>query len=140
DCFEDAFDRIPVASTDGSAHVYRGVQHGPQPRPQQQVLCNSAGSAQTWCKDSMYHALGYSSILVMQATMTFEHKDIQAGMTTIKEALQTCQRCGSNTRRFPTRSASDLCPVCPQVQETKLGGGVHLQPDVQTDARQPESG
>uniref|UniRef100_A0A9J8DKA8 Tetratricopeptide repeat protein 39B n=1 Tax=Cyprinus carpio carpio TaxID=630221 RepID=A0A9J8DKA8_CYPCA len=72
------------------------------------------------CKDSMYHALGYSSILVMQATMTFEHKDIQAGMTTIKEALQTCQRCGSNTRRFPTRSASDLCPVCPQVQETKL--------------------
>uniref|UniRef100_A0A8C1P617 Tetratricopeptide repeat protein 39B n=1 Tax=Cyprinus carpio TaxID=7962 RepID=A0A8C1P617_CYPCA len=74
----------------------------------------------------MYHALGYSSILVMQATMTFEHKDIQAGMTTIKEALQTCQRCGSNTRRFPTRSASDLCPVCPQVQETKLGGGVHL--------------
>uniref|UniRef100_A0A9J7ZUA6 Tetratricopeptide repeat protein 39B n=1 Tax=Cyprinus carpio carpio TaxID=630221 RepID=A0A9J7ZUA6_CYPCA len=60
--------------------------------------------------DSMYHALGYSSILVMQATMTFEHKDIQAGMTTIKEALQTCQRCGSNTRRFPTRSASDLCP------------------------------
>uniref|UniRef100_A0A8C2AMD1 Tetratricopeptide repeat protein 39B n=1 Tax=Cyprinus carpio TaxID=7962 RepID=A0A8C2AMD1_CYPCA len=40
----------------------------------------------------MYHALGYSSILVMQATMTFEHKDIQAGMTTIKEALQTCQR------------------------------------------------
>ncbi|XP_016122212.1 tetratricopeptide repeat protein 39B-like [Sinocyclocheilus grahami] len=40
----------------------------------------------------MYHALGYSSILVMQATMTFEHKDIQAGMATIKEALQTCQR------------------------------------------------
>uniref|UniRef100_A0A671SHE9 Tetratricopeptide repeat protein 39B n=1 Tax=Sinocyclocheilus anshuiensis TaxID=1608454 RepID=A0A671SHE9_9TELE len=63
-----------------------------------------------WSKDSMYHALGYSSILVMQATMTFEHKDIQAGMTTIKEALQTCQRCGSNTRRFPSRSASDLCP------------------------------
>uniref|UniRef100_A0A671SHM7 Tetratricopeptide repeat protein 39B n=1 Tax=Sinocyclocheilus anshuiensis TaxID=1608454 RepID=A0A671SHM7_9TELE len=73
-----------------------------------------------WSKDSMYHALGYSSILVMQATMTFEHKDIQAGMTTIKEALQTCQRCGSNTRRFPSRSASDLCPVCLQVQEKKL--------------------
>uniref|UniRef100_A0A9J8AID4 Tetratricopeptide repeat protein 39B n=1 Tax=Cyprinus carpio carpio TaxID=630221 RepID=A0A9J8AID4_CYPCA len=80
-----------------------------------------------WCKDSMYHALGYSSILVMQATMTFEHKDIQAGMTTIKEALQTCQRCGSNTRRFPTRSASDLCPVCPQVQETKLGEEMHAE-------------
>ncbi|XP_057175691.1 tetratricopeptide repeat protein 39B [Triplophysa rosa] len=45
-----------------------------------------------WSKSSMYHALGYSSILVMQAAMTFEHKDIQTGMTTIKEALQTCQR------------------------------------------------
>uniref|UniRef100_G3N5A0 Tetratricopeptide repeat protein 39B n=1 Tax=Gasterosteus aculeatus aculeatus TaxID=481459 RepID=G3N5A0_GASAC len=45
-----------------------------------------------WWKDSMYHALGYSSILVMQATMTFEHRDIQAAMSTIKEALQTCQR------------------------------------------------
>ncbi|KAM6909233.1 LOW QUALITY PROTEIN: tetratricopeptide repeat protein 39B [Xenentodon cancila] len=45
-----------------------------------------------WWRDSMYHALGYSSILVMQATMTFEHKDIQTAMATIKEALQTCQR------------------------------------------------
>uniref|UniRef100_A0A671UIP4 Tetratricopeptide repeat protein 39B n=1 Tax=Sparus aurata TaxID=8175 RepID=A0A671UIP4_SPAAU len=45
-----------------------------------------------WWKDSMYHALGYSSILVMQATMTFEHRDIQAAMATIKEALHTCQK------------------------------------------------
>uniref|UniRef100_A0A4W4EQI1 Uncharacterized protein n=1 Tax=Electrophorus electricus TaxID=8005 RepID=A0A4W4EQI1_ELEEL len=45
-----------------------------------------------WSKDSMYHALGYSSILVMQAAMTFEHNDIQTAMTTIKEALHTCQR------------------------------------------------
>uniref|UniRef100_A0A8C3G4P9 Tetratricopeptide repeat protein 39B n=1 Tax=Cyclopterus lumpus TaxID=8103 RepID=A0A8C3G4P9_CYCLU len=45
-----------------------------------------------WWKHSMYHALGYSSILVMQATMTFEHRDIQAAMATIKEALHTCQR------------------------------------------------
>lgn len=43
-------------------------------------------------KDSMYHALGHSSILVMQATMTFEQRDIQAAMVTIKEALNTCQR------------------------------------------------
>uniref|UniRef100_A0A672ZCN3 Tetratricopeptide repeat protein 39B n=1 Tax=Sphaeramia orbicularis TaxID=375764 RepID=A0A672ZCN3_9TELE len=40
----------------------------------------------------MYHALGYSSILVMQATMTFEQRDIQTAMATIKEALHTCQR------------------------------------------------
>uniref|UniRef100_A0AAY5EIF4 Tetratricopeptide repeat protein 39B n=1 Tax=Electrophorus electricus TaxID=8005 RepID=A0AAY5EIF4_ELEEL len=40
-----------------------------------------------WSKDSMYHALGYSSILVMQAAMTFEHNDIQTAMTTIKEEM-----------------------------------------------------
>uniref|UniRef100_A0A7N8XLB6 Tetratricopeptide repeat protein 39B n=1 Tax=Mastacembelus armatus TaxID=205130 RepID=A0A7N8XLB6_9TELE len=45
-----------------------------------------------WWRDSMYHALGYSSILVMQATMTFEHRDIQVAMATIKEALHTCHR------------------------------------------------
>ncbi|KAJ7406270.1 tetratricopeptide repeat domain 39B [Willisornis vidua] len=45
-----------------------------------------------WSKDSMYHALGYSTILVMQAAMTFEHQDIQMGISTMKEALQTCQR------------------------------------------------
>ncbi|CDQ98624.1 unnamed protein product, partial [Oncorhynchus mykiss] len=45
-----------------------------------------------WWKDSMYHALGYSSILVMQAAMTFEHRDIQTAMAVIKEALTTCQR------------------------------------------------
>lgn len=43
-------------------------------------------------KDSVYHALGYSSILVMQAGMTFENKDIQVAMTAIKESLQTCQK------------------------------------------------
>lgn len=43
-------------------------------------------------KDSMYHALGYSTILVMQAAMTFEQQDIQMGISTMKDALQTCQR------------------------------------------------
>uniref|UniRef100_A0A8C5AQC2 Tetratricopeptide repeat protein 39B n=1 Tax=Gadus morhua TaxID=8049 RepID=A0A8C5AQC2_GADMO len=42
--------------------------------------------------DSMYHALGYSSILVMKAAMTFEHQDIQVAMATIKDALNTCQK------------------------------------------------
>ncbi|XP_036372875.1 tetratricopeptide repeat protein 39B-like [Megalops cyprinoides] len=45
-----------------------------------------------WAKDSMYHAMGYSSILVIQAGMTFEQKDIQMAMDTLKEALHTCQR------------------------------------------------
>ncbi|XP_053558554.1 tetratricopeptide repeat protein 39B isoform X2 [Bombina bombina] len=45
-----------------------------------------------WAKDSAYHALGYSTILVMQAAMTFEPQDIQMGISTMKDALQTCQR------------------------------------------------
>lgn len=40
----------------------------------------------------MYHAMGYSSILVMQAAMTFDPKDIDAAMRSLKEALETCQK------------------------------------------------
>ncbi|KAL7988673.1 hypothetical protein Chor_007592, partial [Crotalus horridus] len=49
-----------------------------------------------WSKDSMYHALGFSTILVFQATMTFEQQDIQMGLSTLKEALQTCQKYSSD--------------------------------------------
>ncbi|CAG11466.1 unnamed protein product [Tetraodon nigroviridis] len=42
--------------------------------------------------ESMYHAMGYSSILVMQAAMTFEPKDIDTATTSLRESLQTCQR------------------------------------------------
>ncbi|XP_026216037.1 tetratricopeptide repeat protein 39B-like [Anabas testudineus] len=45
-----------------------------------------------WKSQSMYHAVGYSSILVMQAGMTFEPKDIDAAMTSLKESQETCQR------------------------------------------------
>uniref|UniRef100_A0A8D3DAL0 Tetratricopeptide repeat protein 39B n=1 Tax=Scophthalmus maximus TaxID=52904 RepID=A0A8D3DAL0_SCOMX len=45
-----------------------------------------------WKSQSMYHAMGYSSILVMQAGMTFEHTDMDAAMTSLRESLQTCQR------------------------------------------------
>ncbi|XP_058496064.1 tetratricopeptide repeat protein 39B-like isoform X1 [Solea solea] len=40
---------------------------------------------------SMYHAMGYSSILVMQAGMTFEPSDMDAAMTSLSESLDTCQ-------------------------------------------------
>ncbi|XP_072318448.1 tetratricopeptide repeat protein 39B-like [Eucyclogobius newberryi] len=45
-----------------------------------------------WAGQSMYHAMGYSSILVMQAGMTFEPKDMDAAMTSLRASLQTCQR------------------------------------------------
>uniref|UniRef100_A0A671WYL7 Tetratricopeptide repeat protein 39B n=1 Tax=Sparus aurata TaxID=8175 RepID=A0A671WYL7_SPAAU len=45
-----------------------------------------------WKNQSMYHAMGYSSILVMQAGMTFDPKDMDAAMTSLRESLQTCER------------------------------------------------
>ncbi|XP_055080220.1 tetratricopeptide repeat protein 39B-like isoform X3 [Periophthalmus magnuspinnatus] len=45
-----------------------------------------------WQDQSMYHAMGYCSILVMQAGMTFDPKDMDAAMTSLRDALQTCQR------------------------------------------------
>ncbi|XP_077004257.1 tetratricopeptide repeat protein 39B isoform X3 [Tamandua tetradactyla] len=45
-----------------------------------------------WAKESMYHALGYSTIVVLQAVMTFEQQDIQNGIAAMKDALQTCQK------------------------------------------------
>ncbi|KAK0142857.1 Tetratricopeptide repeat protein 39B [Merluccius polli] len=44
-----------------------------------------------WKEQSMYHAMGYSSMLVMQAGMTFDPKDVDAAMTSLRESLQTCQ-------------------------------------------------
>ncbi|XP_070772951.1 tetratricopeptide repeat protein 39B-like [Enoplosus armatus] len=44
-----------------------------------------------WKNQSMYHSMGYSSILVMQAGMTFDPKDMEAAMTSLRESLQTCQ-------------------------------------------------
>uniref|UniRef100_A0A4W6DHM4 Tetratricopeptide repeat protein 39B n=1 Tax=Lates calcarifer TaxID=8187 RepID=A0A4W6DHM4_LATCA len=61
-----------------------------------------------WWRDSMYHALGYSSILVMQATMTFEHRDIQTAMATIKEAIILSK--GWDSRK-------SLCCVCVFAEE-----------------------
>uniref|UniRef100_A0A671UF12 Tetratricopeptide repeat protein 39B n=1 Tax=Sparus aurata TaxID=8175 RepID=A0A671UF12_SPAAU len=41
-----------------------------------------------WWKDSMYHALGYSSILVMQATMTFEDDCDEMSLLRLWSSLQ----------------------------------------------------
>ncbi|KAM7093681.1 tetratricopeptide repeat protein 39B isoform 4-T4 [Molossus nigricans] len=47
---------------------------------------------QPWAKESMYHALGYSTIVVLQAIMTFEQQDIQNGISAVRDALHTCQK------------------------------------------------
>ncbi|XP_063061504.1 tetratricopeptide repeat protein 39B-like isoform X2 [Engraulis encrasicolus] len=45
-----------------------------------------------WRKDSVYHAMGYSSIMTMQAGMTFAPKDIETAIDALEEAIVTCQR------------------------------------------------
>ncbi|PWA28141.1 hypothetical protein CCH79_00018257 [Gambusia affinis] len=71
-----------------------------------------------WWKHSMYHALGYSSILVMQATMTFDQKDIQTAMETIKQALQTCHR--FRKRNSVVGSLSSLISKQSNLQEEEM--------------------
>ncbi|MCJ8742109.1 hypothetical protein PDJAM_G00078310 [Pangasius djambal] len=91
DCFEDAYDQIPVAC---KMDLPLSIEECTLAL--NLLLNNKFTEAldvlRPWYKDSVYHALGYSSILVMQAGMTFEHKDIQVAMTAIKESLQTCQK------------------------------------------------
>ncbi|XP_067172205.1 tetratricopeptide repeat protein 39B isoform X2 [Apteryx mantelli] len=89
--FEDAFENIPVASKMDLKCALEECSMALN-----LFLNNKFSEAlellRPWSKDSMYHALGYSTILVMQAAMTFEQQDIQMGISTMKEALQTCQR------------------------------------------------
>ncbi|XP_048359254.1 tetratricopeptide repeat protein 39B isoform X3 [Sphaerodactylus townsendi] len=89
--FEDAFENIPVATKMDLKCALEECTMALN-----LFLNNKFSEAlellRPWSKGSMYHALGYSTILVMQAAMTFEQQDIQMGIATMKEALQTCQK------------------------------------------------
>ncbi|XP_076019360.1 tetratricopeptide repeat protein 39B [Genypterus blacodes] len=117
ECFEDAYDRIPAACKMDLQTAIQETQCALN-----LVLNNKFSQAldllKPWWRDSMYHALGYSSILVMQATMTFDHRDIQAAMTTIKDALQTCQR--FRKRNSVVGSLSSLVSKQSNLQEEEM--------------------
>uniref|UniRef100_A0A672ZCR2 Tetratricopeptide repeat protein 39B n=1 Tax=Sphaeramia orbicularis TaxID=375764 RepID=A0A672ZCR2_9TELE len=117
DCFEDAFDRIPAAC---QMDLHTAIQE--TQCALNLVLNNKFSEAldllKPWWRDSMYHALGYSSILVMQATMTFEQRDIQTAMATIKEALHTCQR--FRKRNSMVGSLSSLISKQSNLQEEEM--------------------
>ncbi|XP_054842452.1 tetratricopeptide repeat protein 39B isoform X1 [Eublepharis macularius] len=89
--FEDAFENIPVATKMDLKCALEECTMALN-----LFLNNKFSEAlellRPWSKGSMYHALGYGTILVMQAAMTFEQQDIQMGIATMKEALQTCQK------------------------------------------------
>ncbi|XP_014866884.1 PREDICTED: tetratricopeptide repeat protein 39B [Poecilia mexicana] len=117
DCFEDAFDRIPSACQMDLQTAIQETQCALN-----LVLNNRFSQAldllKPWWKHSMYHALGYSSILVMQATMTFDQKDIQTAMETIKQALQTCHR--FRKRNSVVVSLSSLISKQSSLQEEEM--------------------
>uniref|UniRef100_A0A6I8SST2 Tetratricopeptide repeat protein 39B n=1 Tax=Xenopus tropicalis TaxID=8364 RepID=A0A6I8SST2_XENTR len=89
--FEDAYENIPVASKMDLRCALEECTLALN-----LFLNNKFSEAleilRPWAKESIYHALGYSTILVMQSAMTFEPQDVQMGISTMKEALQTCQR------------------------------------------------
>ncbi|MEQ2253622.1 Tetratricopeptide repeat protein 39B, partial [Ilyodon furcidens] len=117
DCFEDAFDRIPSACQMDLQTAIQETQCALN-----LVLNNKFSQAldllKPWWKHSMYHALGYSSILVMQATMTFEQKDIQMAIETTKQALQTCHR--FRKRNSVVGSLSSLISKQSNLQEEEM--------------------
>ncbi|XP_061565821.1 tetratricopeptide repeat protein 39B [Cololabis saira] len=117
ECFEDAVDRSP-----STCHMDLHTSIQETQAALNLVLNNKFSQAldllKPWWRDSMYHALGYSSILVMQAAMTFEHRDIQAAMATIKEALQTCQR--FRKRNSVVGSLSGLISKQSSLQEQEM--------------------
>uniref|UniRef100_A0A8C4GP72 Tetratricopeptide repeat protein 39B n=1 Tax=Dicentrarchus labrax TaxID=13489 RepID=A0A8C4GP72_DICLA len=65
-----------------------------------------------WRNQSMYHAMGYSSILLMQAGMTFDPHDIDAAMASLRESLQTCQRFRKKTGIVQTLTKEMHAELC----------------------------
>ncbi|XP_018591256.1 tetratricopeptide repeat protein 39B-like [Scleropages formosus] len=88
--FEDAFEGIPEAS---QMDLKTAIQECCMALSLflNNRFCDALDLLRPWAKKSMYHALGYSSILVMQAGLTFAHKDIQTAMEALRESLETCQ-------------------------------------------------
>ncbi|XP_076044556.1 tetratricopeptide repeat protein 39B-like [Oratosquilla oratoria] len=45
-----------------------------------------------WADKHMYHALGYGTFMYLQAIMTFEPKDIELAVETLKQSVEVCNR------------------------------------------------
>lgn len=44
------------------------------------------------CKTSIYHAVGHSVFLFLEAMLTFEHRHIEAASDALKECLHVCNK------------------------------------------------
>ncbi|XP_005390945.1 PREDICTED: tetratricopeptide repeat protein 39B-like [Chinchilla lanigera] len=96
DKFEDAYEIIPVATTmnlvssleECTTALYLFLNN---------KFSDAINLIHPWSKNSIYHALMYSMLMVVKAILTFEPQDIRIGMAAAKEALKTC----NNFRKKP---------------------------------------
>ncbi|XP_055474663.1 tetratricopeptide repeat protein 39B-like [Psammomys obesus] len=96
DKFEDAHESIPVATTmnlfssleECTTGLYLFLNNR---------FSDAINLIQPWSKNSPYHALIYSMLMVVKAILTFEPQDIQIGINAAKDALKTC----NNFRKRP---------------------------------------
>lgn len=96
DKFEDAHEIIPVATTmtllssleECTTGLYLFLNNR---------FSDAINLVHPWSKNSPYHALIYSMLMIVKAILTFEPQDIQIGMNAAKEALKTC----NNFRKRP---------------------------------------
>ncbi|XP_053443698.1 tetratricopeptide repeat protein 39B-like [Nycticebus coucang] len=89
DSFEDAYEVIPVATTMNLISSLEECTTGLY-----LFLNNRFSEAinliHPWSKNSIYHALIYSMLMVVKAILTFDPQDVQTGINTSMEALKTC--------------------------------------------------
>lgn len=89
DKFEDAYEIIPAATTMNLVSSLEECTTGLY-----FFLNNRFSDAlnliQPWSKNSIYHALVYSILMVVKAILTFDPQDVELGMTATKDALRTC--------------------------------------------------
>ncbi|CAL4075397.1 unnamed protein product, partial [Meganyctiphanes norvegica] len=45
-----------------------------------------------WAHKSMYHALGYGTFMYLQAIMTFDPKDVEIAIDTLKQSVDVCNK------------------------------------------------
>ncbi|XP_069881510.1 tetratricopeptide repeat protein 39B-like [Dipodomys merriami] len=96
DKFEDAYEIIPVASSMNLLSSLEECTTGLY-----LFLNNRFSEAisliHPWSKNSIYHALMYSMLMIVRAILTFDPQDIETGISVSKEALKTC----NNFRKRP---------------------------------------
>ncbi|XP_032826478.1 tetratricopeptide repeat protein 39B-like isoform X1 [Petromyzon marinus] len=114
DEFEDAFEHVPVPS-----HMDLETGIAECTLVLNLFLNNKFSEAleklQPWSQDSIYHALGYCTILGLQANMTFDPQDIANAIGSTKASLDACHKfrrkvsIAESLSSFLNRPTADRC-------------------------------